>query len=1029
MSVNRRKDQAIDRSNDGTRRRTRSLSPLPTSRIQDDTPAQKRPCASIRKFTSEIKYCCDLEEIPHSFKCGGCSRWDESKKLKPRDEIKTREYQCLRIWKTPANKVDNHYFKHCNAIMGYIETACDIHRSSLAEEHSSSDDGSTKEPTPEPTTTTTTTNNAPAAKEKRKINYLPNDFWVEGEKFTIMVPSTHKIEHRSDIKRWQNGHDTCTAIRKKLQCKQCYTNSLFVQTLWSLAMSSVPALALSAAQHVTPLIVHAFLHDTGLFQVSKVGEDNVKIAKFATSFPSDATLRRYNENQAARDTMSLANELKDKKIYMACDKGNKKGVGHLAKVLSWLNNEGNVQTQVLDIDASGGTSTLCAQAMQASMNKLKLPGAATHLINGQCADSGGGGALDSLASELHDLPNVCVPDDDYFIGNCTTHALQLQLRNSVVDALGDGALDKVNAMQLLHTVWDLQESLDRDEWKHMLTIANEFVVAHDPTAPAMAPDEQRRAADRNKATFQAEFAKVYKYHSEFKKTPLDHTANIIGTLLQKMQAPILTWWWTVGTGCDYAFDYFLQLFFAAQIVINTCPSGSGPHGIASNLYAHMLNQENFIDITLIRCYHKGYFVKQLDWFQSCDDLSNANAFQSHNVAARFYIMDRELNGLLTIPAFKCYTEAASRSLEGETDTKKRKEENDRHMKKLTAFMKQSVESLRKHFLRWVSPSLLPAALLSEPPLAAIVAAAMLQVDCPTFESNPAVIIDAFDTTVKYYSSTAHKVRITLAPFDKFIRKHIQHDVPYPPIVLQAADAALRGIDIRAKSCSATVDHDPLRYHMHSKYLPLPHQTQFVESVVKEAKIVSVTDRSEQHRSCIATIRSGTPLGRAKEDANKKKIIGIIESARARSDPHVEWADDDGYANHITSIKTAMKADHFKHTRIEEKIAVVDSQGPKCKKPNATQQVKQQHHAPAVSGLIPFGKIFTTKTGHMKGLQVELMHRGFEVKEIPPGANARKHKLRVLETERLMADGMERSKAAAQAQKHFKLLSNAKFLFA
>jgi len=41
--------------------------------------------------------------------------------------------------------------------------------------------------------------------------------------------------------------------------------------------------------------------------------------------------------------------------------------------------------------------------------------------------------------------------------------MQLMLRNSVVFALGDGGLEKVNAMQLIHSVWDLQESLDLQE--------------------------------------------------------------------------------------------------------------------------------------------------------------------------------------------------------------------------------------------------------------------------------------------------------------------------------------------------------------------------------------------------------------------------------------------------------------------------------------------------------------------------------------------------------------------------------------
>jgi len=63
-----------------------------------------------------------------------------------------------------------------------------------------------------------------------------------------------------------------------------------------------------------------------------------------------------------------------------------------------------VRTQLLDIDASGGTSADCARAIRTSMNKLKIhDDADTHKLFGQCTDSGGGGVLDSLADEMRGL--------------------------------------------------------------------------------------------------------------------------------------------------------------------------------------------------------------------------------------------------------------------------------------------------------------------------------------------------------------------------------------------------------------------------------------------------------------------------------------------------------------------------------------------------------------------------------------------------------------------------------------------------
>ena len=89
-------------------------------------------------------------------------------------------------------------------------------------------------------------------------------------------------------------------------------------------------------------------------------------------------------------------------MYLSCDKGNKKGVGHFCKVLSWWNPEnGAVDTRVLDIDASGGKSSDCAAAVSASLNKLKKkPNDDSHRLSGQATNSGGGGVLDDLHKEM-----------------------------------------------------------------------------------------------------------------------------------------------------------------------------------------------------------------------------------------------------------------------------------------------------------------------------------------------------------------------------------------------------------------------------------------------------------------------------------------------------------------------------------------------------------------------------------------------------------------------------------------------------
>jgi len=223
----------------------------------------------------------------------------------------------------------------------------------------------------------------------------------------------------------------------------------------------------------------------------------------------------YASSNSARHTVPWRQlQLIDKRIYVSCDKENKKGVGHFVKVLSWWDESSHgVTAQLLDIDASGGNSQDCALAMQASINKLKMNDEdQTHKLASQYTDSGCGGVLDGLAKEMATLGLTCV--HNCLIANCTIQTLQLQLRNAVVEALGAGSAEKVHAMQLLHTVYGLQESLDLEEWRHILIKSSQCVVEHGTEAAAALPlptgaskREQNQA--RYKANFEKDFDMVH----------------------------------------------------------------------------------------------------------------------------------------------------------------------------------------------------------------------------------------------------------------------------------------------------------------------------------------------------------------------------------------------------------------------------------------------------------------------------------------------------------------------------------------
>ena len=1018
MSNERRIDSHASRNDNGKRRLSRrSVSPVtPRSLTNDDGNAAAVTISKkMRTSLRNLKCCCDIDGIPNEYKCDGCARWDSSRKLKPRDQMKTREYKCQKVWQCKEEDVPDRLHRHCEQLIKFVESTKSIDRSALVDDttttNNNNDDDNDEVPGP------IEVHDTPSPPQ-RNVNFTLCEFTSQGQDFSFLIPNSHCVEHTSDVKRWKNGYDCCERIRKKFRKKLHRTDCMFSQALWAIATCAVPALALSAAQFLFPLIVLAFLHDTGIF------ENGVPADTHPRCFPSDAALRKHVITQAVRDTTTLGKMLLNVPMYIACDKGNKRGISHFVKHLCWwCRIAGQVRAQALDIDASGGTTQECADAIEASMNKLKaVAGAATHLLAGQGTDSGGGGVLDGLADALQAKINLCVDVNDYLVANCCIHALQLQLRNAVVAVFGEGGLDKTNMMQMLHSVCDLQEAIEANEWRHMLWKSSEFVHSFDPSIIIM--DEQAIDVLPARAKCQNEFHqacnKIVGFHSKFNKaapTDPESLSQCKDTIYAKVAAPILTRWWTVGAGASYLFECCLQLCHACQAIINTHPGDSKANKIASGLFSLMTDHQNFIDMALVRCFNKAYVHPHLRWLQACTDFTNRHGFQSHNIAIRHFLMHRDLSGV-TGRQMDDYHEAI--------------EENDpegTHFAKLELFVKASQDSLQKHFSRWMTPKMLPSALLSEPPLAKVVASVMLKADAP---SNAALAPEVLPHPIAgemQFMSAAHGRVINVKALDRFIRQNVDDDAEHAAADQQAADALLQGLNLRDKDY--TNNHGDIRLRMHRKCPPCPSQTQFVESGVKDAKNVSSTDRSEQVRTCMSVTRSVTPLTKSSEDGNATKINAIIGSAVERINPHVGDMCNAEHKQTFNSVEHAMtKAGHFQQQRINNKIATFDNQRETCKRQNVAQQVKPQQQTPAVTGLIPLGKIFQTKEGHMQGLQVELCHRGVPIVEVQRmKITERKNKLKELETNRLVEEETMTPQAAAErAKKYFKRLSTAEFQF-
>jgi len=261
----------------------------------------------------------------------------------------------------------------------------------------------------------------------------------------------------------------------------------------------------------------------------------------------------------------------------------------------------------------------------------------------------------------------------------------------------------------------------------------------------------------------------------------------------------------------------------------------------------MTDPNNFIDMASTMRFHKICIAVHLDWLQSCTDLSGMEGFQSHNIAVRHCLMSQQSEAVTveSVTTNRAGFSDHRKSLEMPNDNKSRDLQN----KKLELFLQQAKLFLHKHCSRWLEPSLLPAALLSEMPLARVIADVVLQKQ-PTFTQTN----QAFNSTIHGGNT------IDSNSFHQFVESHVGNsNAECEREAVKFAEMMCAGMDIPSrleanKELLMDDDEHDLLMHTLSKCLRLVSHTQFVEFGVKEAKLVSDTNCSEEMRSCCAIVR-------------------------------------------------------------------------------------------------------------------------------------------------------------------------------
>ena len=172
---------------------------------------------------------------------------------------------------------------------------------------------------------------------------------------------------------------------------------------------------------------------------------------------------------------------------------------------------------------------------------------------GSYGDTGGGGTGNSLMKGLQNCDRIHTLSE-YPPSTCINHGLNLTLSVPTIQCFGKGGLEKQNLLQYLHSVWNLTQQY---EWE--------------------------------------EFVMLWKSCSG-------------KDLFVWMSQPVLTRWGYVGSAINWIIDKFEDIVKMAQAVINTQAAVSAKNSIAFAITS--LTKEMLIcaHIYFLKVYHNSFFI-------------------------------------------------------------------------------------------------------------------------------------------------------------------------------------------------------------------------------------------------------------------------------------------------------------------------------------------------------------------------------------------------------------------------------------
>jgi len=724
-------------------------------------------------------------------------------------------------------------------------------------------------------------------------------------------------------------------------------------------------------------------------------ENGITLEMIAKSGPKYKLFGTTITDNAADSLLLLRRDLlrPGTKVFINFDKGPK---GDFVKIVSWFDfARWKVRTFMIDIDKSGGSSKEAAAAIKHSTERLEL--GSDFRYAGFTADSGGGGTGKSVGSTLQAL--YLVTDDGLvLIGYCSLHCLQVCLKNPCEQIIGTGGIDKRNAIQMIHATFDLQEIVEMPTWrKHFQEASAKLVI-------------------------------------EIKgKT---------GEVVQKLQAPILTRWWTVGEAAKFIGNNIelLKEVTLKCLKMKRVERDEKMYKIASRLYSLLMEDTIVSDLKLVYCYNCYFVNPHFDWMQKGDDrIGGMPGFLGRHMLVRYFLMRSDLlrwtNGkwndcqdmkqfVDTIPDEETDVDTIpddaadpGPTIENQLndanvlldDIKARPVDNPSlQRKKADDFMKMGLEYLDKHFARYTK-ELLFLGLFGESPTASLLATKLLNPNIPLAEDN--------GTT---YHCDYHGRDIDLKAFAKFLNESVDcDDARNCPHVVKLGQDRLEKIasDISIWADDAPTPHVNIKNYYCEHYAAFATTTHFVEAGVKIAKIANNNARDELRMTHYAigsnlieeinelTVKYMLETGKYKDTNNIKprgeyKVLETAKYLTARS-KDLEVLLSNPVEQAIWSRMRSCLSDTTKSFKKQRDTQKMDEFGDQIQKRDKLQGNKLAHQQGYdTTDLLSGNTIFSqmTKANHLELLKEELSCRNVTYDATVEGFQKLRSKLRWAEVQ-------------------------------